>query len=50
MAKLNKPAPIIIKGGQKFKGPGWNGEKVQPFVQPTPSKKYDPKKGNTGIS
>jgi hypothetical protein len=47
MAKSAKPAPIIIKSGHKFKGPGWNGEKVQPFTPTTPQKVFDPNKNGS---
>lgn len=42
--------PIVIKTGTKFKGPGWNGQKVEPYVPPTPSKTYDPRKGSIGVN
>ena len=46
---MAKAKPIVIKTGNTFKGPGWNGQKV-PKVNPnTTQKKYDPKKSNTGI-
>lgn len=42
-------SPVIkTTSGQKFKGPGWD-QKVKPFKQPEP-RKWDPKRGNTGIS
>jgi hypothetical protein len=50
MAKSNKPAPIIIKGGQKFKDPKWAEKVFKPYEPAFPQKIYDPKKGKTGIS
>jgi hypothetical protein len=47
---MSKIKPIVTKTGNTFKGPGWNGQKVQPVVQPKPQKTYDPRKGNTGIA
>jgi hypothetical protein len=44
---MAKARPIVIKSGSKFKGPGWNGQKVEPFKQPVPSKTFDPKKGGS---
>jgi len=45
---MAKSKPIVIKTGYTFKGPGWD-KKVEPFKQPEP-RKWDPKKGSTGIS
>ena len=45
MAKTqSKPAPIIIKTERKFTGPGWNGQKVEPYIPPQPNKVFNPKK------
>jgi len=46
MAK-SAPKPIVIKTGTTFKGPGWGKQKVEPYVPPTPSKTYDPRKGGS---
>lgn len=46
---MAKAPAIKTTSGQKFKGPGWGGQKVEPYKQPEP-RKWDPKRGSPGIS